>query len=65
MQHERALGHAESARIRNLPDDVRKWLKQALDVAEGRIKSAYGDTPTPILLRRLTEARQQLQGMVR
>lgn len=28
-----ALGHAESARIRNLPDDVRKWLKQALDIA--------------------------------
>lgn len=27
-----ALGHAESARIRNLPDDVHKWLKQALDI---------------------------------
>ncbi|WP_374246152.1 tetratricopeptide repeat protein [Zoogloea sp.] len=28
-----ALGHAESARIRNLPDDVQKWLKHALEVA--------------------------------
>ena len=42
-----------------------KDLLAALDVAEGRIKSSYGETTTPVLLGRIAEARQKLQGMLR
>jgi TolB protein len=42
-----------------------KDLLAALDVAEARIKAAYGDTATPVLLGRIAKARQKLQGMVR
>jgi TolB protein len=38
-------------------------LLAALDVAEQRIRQSYGDTPAPVLLGRLAEARTRLEGM--
>jgi TolB protein len=40
-------------------------LLAALTVAEARIKQSYGETDTPILLGRIAQARQALQGLVR
>jgi TolB protein len=42
-----------------------KELLSALDVSEQRIKQSYGETPTPALLARITEARQKLEGLAR
>ena len=42
-----------------------KDLLAALDVAERRITQSYGSTETPVLLGRITQARQKLQAMVR
>lgn len=42
-----------------------KALLAALDVAEQRIKQSYGDTPTPVLLGRLAEARKRLERLTR
>jgi TolB protein len=42
-----------------------KDLLAALDVAESRIKTSYGDTATPLLLGRIAQARQKLEGMLR
>ena len=40
-------------------------LLAALTVAEARIKQSYGETDTPVLLGRIAQARQKLQGLVR
>jgi TolB protein len=42
-----------------------KDLLAALDVAAARVKNSYGETATPVLLGRIAEARQKLQGMLR
>lgn len=42
-----------------------KDLLAALDVAEGRIRQSYGETPAPVLLGRITEARKKLDGLAR
>lgn len=42
-----------------------KELLTALDIAEQRVRQAYGDTPTPVLLGRLAEARRRLQRLTR
>jgi hypothetical protein len=42
-----------------------KELLAALDVAEQRIRESYGDTPTPVLLGRLAEARKRLEQLTR
>jgi TolB protein len=39
-------------------------LLAALAVAEQRIRQSYGDTPTPVLLGRLAEARTRLEALV-
>jgi TolB protein len=40
-------------------------LLAALDVAEQRVRQSYGDTPTPVLLGRLAEARRKLEALAR
>jgi TolB protein len=40
-------------------------LLAALTVAEARVKQSYGETDTPVLLGRIAQARQKLQGLVR
>ena len=42
-----------------------KELLAALDVAEQRVRQSYGDTPTPVLLGRLAEARTRLERLTR
>jgi TolB protein len=41
-----------------------KDLLAALDVAEGRVRQAYKEVPTPTLLGRLEEARKKLRSLV-
>jgi TolB protein len=40
-------------------------LLMALEVAEGRVKQAYGDASAPVLLGRIAAARQKLEPLVR
>lgn len=42
-----------------------KELLAALDVAEARIKRSYEGTETPVLLGRIMQARNKLQGMIK
>ena len=56
-----SVGSTDSAAARGAASD----LLMALNVAESRIKQAYDDTPTPMLLGRIAAARQKLEALVR
>jgi TolB protein len=56
-----SVGSIDPAAARRAAGD----LLMALEVAEGRVKQAYGDASAPVLLGRIAAARQKLDMLVR
>jgi TolB protein len=56
-----SVGSTDPAAARRAAGD----LLMALEVAEGRVKKAYGDASAPVLLGRIAAARQRLETLVR
>jgi TolB protein len=56
-----ALGSTDPVAARRAAGE----LLAALTVAEGRVKESYGETPTPVLVGRIREARLKLEAFTR